>query len=589
MRGTHNHPKPEPVPDFSNSPLAQTMETLMIAVPVTLALAVGGAAFLHYKNWRGTFALVPAAFAGVVSLFVPEALVVAIASVLAAGFRESWRLQEIKKGHEKLRRGKAAVGLLTYWRNWQDRRRLSRGEFFSGEAYAAGVDATGGVLRLPMGLTAGRHSLLMGATGSGKTTTLMTAAHAYLRAGTGLVVIDAKGNTEIAETLRPLALLAGRPFFHFNLDGESHKWNPLAYGTPSERADKLIAAEEWTEPHYKRLYQRYLLMVFLAIDARQEIADVGKVARLCHPDRLAVYAREIADPQAIEKIDGYLADLTDREKRDLAGLRNRIALLADSEHGHLLTPDYADPASHIDMVSAIHTGAVVVFSINSSRYPETAKLLGAAVFQDLQSVAGIMEALPELQHPTGVLVDEFGAFGADHIVGLFQRARSVRMSLMLATQELADLRRIDPTFQDQVLGNVEVVIAHRQNVPESAELVAEFAGTREVWIHTFQTDQTLGHAGDLLPAERGTKRRGHEFHVAPDTIKQLEVGHAVVVTKNPHQVREAEMFKASVQPRPTITPDGQKTEIALRVQAAMQSQAIAVKVALGGRRVVADR
>jgi hypothetical protein len=64
---------------------------------------------------------------------------------------------------------------------------------------------------------------------------------------------------------------------------------------------------------------------------------------------------------------------------------------------------------------------------------------------------------------------------------------------------------------------------------------------------------------------------------------RLEVGHAVVVTKNPHQVREAEMFKASVQPTPTITPDGEKTEIALRFQAAMQSQAIAVKTALGGR------
>jgi hypothetical protein len=129
------------------------------------------------------------------------------------------------------------------------------------------------------------------------------------------------------------------------------------------------------------------------------------------------------------------------------------------------------------------------------------------------------------------------------------------MSLILATQELADLRRIDPAFQDQVLGNVEAVVAHRQNVPESAELVAEFAGTREVWVHTFQTDPTYGHASDAFQTGQGTKRRGHEFYVAPDTIKQLRVGEAVVVTKNPHDVRLAKMYGPPALPARTDTID----------------------------------
>jgi|GEM_PF-464837 len=563
---THNHhtPKPDPVPYFSETPLGHAMDMLMIAVPAVLVVGALGAAFLHYKNWRGTFALVPAGLAGLVSLFVPEALVVVVTSIFAGGVWEQWRLQEIKKGHEKLRRGKAAIGLFTYMRNWRDRRLVSRGEFLGSEAYAAGEDQAGGVVRLPLGGKEGRHSLLIGATGSGKTTTMVSAALAHLTNQAGLIVIDAKGSRELVGKLRTLSRRHGRSFYQFNLDSSSDHWNPLAHGTPSERADKLIAAEQFTEPHYKRLYQRYLLTVFTAIDARGDTADLATVVELLYPEYLVIYARGIGDEHpAAQQIDRYLAALTDQEKRDLTGLRNRLGLLAEGEHGYLLTPT-GDPSAHIDLLTAIQMGAVVVFSLNTFRYPETAKLLGAAVFQDLQSVAGAMEADPDLRHPTAVLVDEFGAFGADHVVGLFQRARSVSMSLVLATQELADLRRIDPAFQDQVLGNIEAVVAHRQNVPESAELVAEFAGTREVWVHTFQTDQPVSNTSDFfLTNALGSKRRGHEFYVAPDTIKQLPTGHAVIVTKNPHDVRLARMYPPPALP--LRTGDLDDNEYRLRV------------------------
>jgi hypothetical protein len=565
MKQQPNMPKPEPVPNLYDSPLAQTMNTLMIAVPATVAAGALVAAFLHYKNWRGTFALIPAAPLAQVALVAPYAWVGVAACVVAGVLRECWRYGEIKKGHEKLRRGKAAIGPVTYWRNLKDRRRVAAGELSSGEAYAAGEDHSGGIVRLPLGLTQGRHSLLIGATGSGKTTSMLNTAMSYLDAGAGVVAIDAKGNAELVSYLRDAAAVTGRAFFHFNLDGnDSDQWNPLAYGTPSERADKLIAAEEWTEPHYKRLYQRYLLTVFVAIDARDETPDLATVVQLLNPARLALYAREIKQPHATRQIDDYLADLTDQEKHDLAGLRNRLAILAESEHGDLLAPT-GDPANHIDLLTAIRSGAVVVFSINTSRYPETGKLLGAAIFQDLQSVAGFLESDRSLIRPTAILVDEFGAFGGDHVVGLFQRARSVRLSLTLATQELADLRRIDPAFQDQVIGNVEAVIAHRQNVPESAELVAELAGTREVWIHTFQTDQAITNAPDLVPSGRGTKRRGHEFYVAPDTIKQLAVGEAVVITKNPHHVVPTYMLEPPYL-RPEESP-WVKSQVALRRRA----------------------
>lgn len=84
-------------------------------------------------------------------------------------------------------------------------------------------------------------------------------------------------------------------------------------------------------------------------------------------------------------------------------------------------------------------------------------------------------------------------------------------------------------------------MAHRQNVPDSAELVAQFAGTREAWIHTFQTDDRMlfaGHAQFGL----GSKHRGHEFLVAPDTIKRLPTGEAIVIRKTPHDARHVRVY-----------------------------------------------
>ncbi len=87
--------------------------------------------------------------------------------------------------------------------------------------------------------------------------------------------------------------------------------------------------------------------------------------------------------------------------------------------------------------------------------------------------------------------------------------------------------RSPTTLRDQVLGNLEALIAHRQNVPESAELIAAMAGTRPAWITTQQTDQDLLGTG---LSGKGTRTRGYEYEIHPSQIKRLPTGHAAVIT-----------------------------------------------------------
>jgi len=145
-------------------------------------------------------------------------------------------------------------------------------------------------------------------------------------------------------------------------------------------------------------------------------------------------------------------------------------------------------------------------------------MLAAAIVSDLITLIAHQQPHPV---PTVVMIDEFSAIAAEQVARLFGRARSAGVSLILGTQELADLKSTgDGALREQTLGNVETVIAHRQNVPESAELIAAMAGTRPAWITTQQTDEGLIGTGT---SGRGTRRRGCR-------IKQPPTGKAVVIT-----------------------------------------------------------
>ncbi len=393
-----------------------------------------------------------------------------------------------------------------------------------------GVDARGRLVRLGYDELSA-HGLIVGASGAGKTTTLLTILTDQVRRGRPVVAIDMKGSPSFVNELATAAADAGRPFKLWTLDGGAH-WNPIAHGNATELKDKLIRTEHFTEPHYMRAAERYVQTVLqvLAAAHTDRPPTLQEVVELMDPGHLTGVLRHVDRPLR-ERVQDYRAGLTHDQLSAIRGLQTRLAIMTESHIGPFLAPPRDPQADIIDLRAALNGPEVVVFSLNSSRYGQLASQIGSLAVQDLVSVSGVRLDEPRNGRalaPAMIGIDEFSGIGTDHVGALLARGREAGMPVFVSTQEFVDFERASPGFRDLVLGVTAVNIFHRQNVPESARMIARIAGTEMAWEETHQT------GGGLLggyETGRGTRRRVERFIVDPNEIQTLPRGEAVVISK----------------------------------------------------------
>jgi conjugal transfer pilus assembly protein TraD len=374
----------------------------------------------------------------------------------------------------------------------------------------------------------GAHGLILGATGAGKSTSLLRILGERVRAGAPVVALDLKGSPAFERALREACQAAGRPLRVWR-PGGPEQWNPLAHGDPSELKDKLIGAERFTEPHYQRLAERYLQLAFGVLAARGGgPPTLDSVLEVLEPRRLALAAAELPAGQAA-RIADYVATLGPDGTSAVRGLATRLALLAESGAGRSLG---GDPRG-IDLRGTLDGHEVVLFSLNSSTLGGLAAQLGTLAVQDLTTASG--HRLEAGGGPLAtVAIDEFSGLAGGHVLRLLARGRESGIGLLLATQEFADLDRVAPGFAAQVSGNTPLKIIHRQDEPVSARRASELTGAERVWEET----HAMGVGAFSRGRSRGTRRLVERPLVHPDRIASLPVGDAVVITKVPgRQVR----------------------------------------------------
>ena len=390
-----------------------------------------------------------------------------------------------------------------------------------------GVDEHRRIVSIPLGQPGdGAHTLVVGATGSGKTVTQTWIAMHAIERGMGAIILDPKGDRAMREHVRAAAAHAGSEFVEWTPEGDC-VYNPFALGGASEIADKALAGEQFSEPHYLRQAQRYLGHVVRALrDAHVEVS-LRAIAEHMDPNRLERLARALPAGGA-QATFAYLDSLSSRQHSELTGVRDRLAILAESDIGRWLDPQTLD-AERVDLLSAARRRGVVYFSLQADSRPLLTQMLAAAIVVDLQTVVAALQGAPA---STLVVIDEFSAIAGEQVVRLFARARSAGFSLVLGTQEISDLRLSGhERLLEQVLGNISVLIAHRQVVPSSAELISGVAGARGAWKVSSHSDG------------RSTRTRTSEPVLSADRVMSLARGWgAVLVLGDSARARVARIF-----------------------------------------------
>jgi conjugal transfer pilus assembly protein TraD len=500
-----------------------TLKELAIAVVLVVVGGCGLALVLRRRRLCWTWASLGFP-AGLPLLSVaPMAVVLVLWGVclLACLLGAHWHHLDLAYGADHAEAAHSRLGIIDAARRWRQQRAIHRDGWVQDGRLIVGRDAQAMPVSIPVGYESGSHALVVGATGSGKTVSEAWITSRLIELGHGAVVIDPKGDHLLHEQLKITAAQAGKAFLEWTPEGPL-AYNPYATGGDSEIADKALSGEQYTEPHYLRQAQRYLGHAVRAMHAARVRVTPASLMAHMDPRELEVTARRLPETHAAAT-QAYLDSLGDRQRRELTGVRDRLSILAESDVRHWLNP--TDDQDLLDIHQAVQQQAVVYFRLDADRRPLLTQMLGAAILSDLISL------IARLQHdptPTVVAIDEFSAIAAEHAARLFARARSAGISLLLGTQELADLASVaDGALREQTLGNVQTLVAHRQNVPESAEMIAAIAGTRAAWITTQQTEEGLIGTG---PAHRGTRRRGYEFQIHPGHIKRLATGQAVVIT-----------------------------------------------------------
>ena len=192
-------------------------------------------------------------------------------------------------------------------------------------------------------------------------------------------------------------------------------------------------------------------------------------------------------------------------------------------------------STRINLFDAVQKKKIVFVLLDSRTYGESAHAFGKLILQDLKAMsAKIDNEIPrENRTPFTVVVDEFADLATDDFVGFLDRARSSKIGVVVAHQEIADLDRVSPEFTKRLMNSTSTLFAFLQKLPDSSELIAGISGTRKVEEVTEQAESSILGFGDVRTGMKSIKIVD-EFNIHPNTVRSLPVGQCVVIEKYPY-------------------------------------------------------
>jgi hypothetical protein len=151
------------------------------------------------------------------------------ACLLATALGGHWHHLDIMTGADHAEAARNRLGIAGMLRRWSQSRAIKRDGWIQDGRLIVGQDARGMPVSIPAGYSSGSPTLVVGATGSGKTVSEAWIAGRLIEHGHGAIVVDPKGDRTLRNELERTAASRGARFLEWTPEG------PLAYNPYGKR------------------------------------------------------------------------------------------------------------------------------------------------------------------------------------------------------------------------------------------------------------------------------------------------------------------------------------------------------------------
>lgn len=400
-----------------------------------------------------------------------------------------------------------------------------------------------------------QHCLLVGTTGSGKTTTMLHFVESMARRNLPVIYLDGKGSFDLVDKLSAIAKQYNRVFKVFMLRPgvdipELAGYNPFSSGTATEWKNRIMSlftqAQSRGQEHFSLGEQNYINFVANIIYRFGKPVDLRVIlALLEQPNKLLDLAQKV-DPLIAMKLTQLQNGGIDTKVNDVVKL---LELFIYSDYGYLLnTTEEHSIKNVIKIRESILNNEIVLFLFDASTYPEDTRKVAKMVISDINSSFSEFSKFTK-----GLCIfDEFASYASENLAETISLQRSKGMHAIVGTQSIAtvklkssDTRRI----AEELIACCNTFIVQRINHVDDAELLARVIGTQKTYEVVYQTSPLQDNE-----INSKTFKPVEQLKISPQVLKDLQTGEAVIYRKavtsatNGSWVSNSQPIKVKIRP-----------------------------------------
>lgn len=390
----------------------------------------------------------------------------------------------------------------------------------------------------------GRHTLITGITGSGKSTLIMRLISEVLRKGASFVYFDFKGEKSDHERL--LKIADGKELLVFDLADLSQcvSCNFLTLFSGIAETVGIVADllfEEDTPTYFKLEGSRFLRYALELLDGAQERRSFVRLEVLFQDDRyrselIARYKKNKAvSTLCLSYFENEFDSLKSSARSErFGGMMAGISAFNEGEFRRIFSPEV-----ETEGVRRLLSGEVSgVIRLPGEVFGDFSEKIMHAFLRVFPNLVAERRAQKDPK-PVAVFLDEACSYLRHDLVDFTKKAGSAQIKLFVTRMCDADFQAVSPSMLGQMLSLFETFICMQTSCPDTRETMARLSMTKEEVKMTKKLAVT-GETGE------GSARDVQKFVFHPTSFGRLARGHAIVISPSFQIFKKIQVLPAEV-------------------------------------------